>query len=260
MIKYLFAISTGRSGSKYLSGLLLHAVDVATVHEPVPIMNDKAMQVFLKGNPGPMTALMPEKVEAIKRDKGEASLYAETNHCFIKGFGWLLPEHIPQEEIGVVIIKREKEKIVNSYYKIGCFPLSSFGRNYLMTPLMKDPICKISRADRLLYWPYAHLARFIRHRWIQKIAPLRVPAFIKNYEFRALDWYVEETQAQGEKFKTTFPNIKTFETTTEQLNDMKVIEAMFETFGFEIHFKDSVKEVLGVPQNQKTGIKARQRN
>lgn len=258
MIKYLFAISTGRSGSKYLSGLLEHAHDVSTLHEPTPIMNGKAMQAFLKGNPRPMEALMPEKLASIQAGRGEATTYVETNHCFIKGFGWLLPEHIPQEEMGVVIIKRDKEKIVNSYYKIGCFPTSSFGRNYLMTFQMRNPINKISFMDRLRYWPYAHLARFIRHRWIQRIAPLRIPAFIKNYEFRMLDWYVEETMAQGEKFKKAFPRVKYFETTTDELNDMAVIEKMFRTFGGEVNFKDSVKEVIGVPQNQKTEVKARQ--
>jgi hypothetical protein len=251
MIQYLFSISTGRSGSKYLSGLLEHAEGVAAVHEAEPVMNSWPMRKFLAGKPAQMEALMPEKMAAIEADKGEADLYVETNHCFIKGYGWLIPQYIAHSKIGVVLIKREKEKIVNSYYRIGCYPLSSFGRSFLMTPLMRNPLCKISLKDRLLYWPLSHLARFIRHRYIQKLFSLPVPAFIENYDKRMLGWYVEETLAQGERFKAEFPDIKVFETTIEQLNDMEVIEEMFRFFGLNIEFKASVEEVIGVPRNLK---------
>ena len=86
MIKYIFSISTGRSGSKYLAQLLSEIEGAVSFHEPNPKMNGKPMYEYLKGNSSYLKSNVKEKLKTIKSAKGNSPVYIETNHTFIKGF------------------------------------------------------------------------------------------------------------------------------------------------------------------------------
>jgi hypothetical protein len=91
-VDYIFCITTGRSGSDYLSTLFGHVEDCAAFHEPDPQANGRAMRRFSLGDREPMQKVVEQKLAAIRELKGNRSVYVETNHCFIKGFGWLFAE------------------------------------------------------------------------------------------------------------------------------------------------------------------------
>lgn len=250
MIKYIFAISTGRSGSGYLAKVFYHYEGVASFHEPDPVMNGKPMFDYLRGNSLLLEKMIDTKIRNIVIAKEKSSVYIETNHCFIKGFGWLLALHIPDEEMGVIFIKRTKDEIINSLFRISCTPLSKAGINWIITPLVKDPICKIELIDRIKFYIYRPVARFLYSKY-NMYFKFKVPKFIKNYELKMLDWYVDETYALGEKFKNDFPKVKVIETTTQRLNDWHEIERIINFFDLDITPKASAKEVIGVPINLK---------
>ena len=50
-----------------------------------------------------------EKVDRLKKDlhKSKKRVLFDSNHCFIKGFAWEIVKHIPHEEIGVLILRRD---------------------------------------------------------------------------------------------------------------------------------------------------------
>ncbi len=255
-IQYIFSINTGRSGSDYLAKVFGHAVGCRAFHEPDPVGNGEEMRRFALGDPEPMRRLTRKKVEAIREAKGDHPVYAETNHCFIKGFGWFLPEFIPQERIGIVILNREKAKIAESYLRIGCSPLTQRGRDWITTP---DAVPPLAPPPRRLMPPRATY----RCARVTKLALLKVksiarktlrkelpdPRLVVNYELECLQWYVKRTRAQAEIFKRQFPRIRFFEARTEDLNSLELVQDMFAHFGFRA--KESLAEVVGKPTNRK---------
>ena len=139
-VRCLFSISTGRSGSHYLSRLLEHVSGCRSFHQRQPYGNGQAMRRFLRGDRAEMEPVMEAKLADIEAANADGLVYAETNHCFIKGFGWLLAERLDPAAIGVVILDRPADEIVDSTLKIRSSPLSRIGRDWTITPEAVDPL------------------------------------------------------------------------------------------------------------------------
>lgn len=254
-VDYIFCINTGRCGSNYLFHIFSKVDNCVAVHEPPPICHKQAMQDFLSGDDRALRALMPAKIEQITRTRGDASQYIETNHCFVKGFGWFVPEHIPAERIGVIILRREKEKVVDSYWRIETTPLSERGRKWLISPKRKNPLVPPPRlwvgptfTMNVMRW----LALPFRgKKWFRMLHIPRppVPQWIERFERVALDWYVEETYALGEKYLQAFPGIRHYAVTVEDLNDPAKVKEMLDFFGCS--YSAGIDEVVGKPTNLK---------
>ncbi len=204
----------------------------------------------------PMKSLAKNKAKGIKELKGNCKVYFESNHCFIKGFGWFIPQYLPEDRIGVIILKREKSKIAESLLRIGCSPLVPFGREWINTPDMKDPLVtppKILISPRATYqgarlarFPF-RATRFLARKVLKQQLPY--PQWLINYELECLQWYVEETYARAEVFKQQFPSIKYYEVNVEHLNSLESVEQMLSFFGCS--GKNSLSEVVGKKFNLK---------
>jgi hypothetical protein len=247
MVKYIFSINTGRSGSHYLSKVLKEFKNINSFHEPFPIMNGKPMAEFLQGNPLKMREKMEEKINTIN-SSFDKKYYIETNHTFIKGFGWLIPSYIAHENIGVILLKRNSEEIIKSLYRINCSPLTYKGFNWIMNPVMKNPINKVSNYDKLKYRILFFISGLSKSKKKSFSKRLKV---VKKFELKFLEWYVKETYAQANKFKNEFPKIKIYETTVEKLNDVQEFQKMFDFFGLDFLPKESFYEKV----NEKTNLK-----
>ncbi|MBC6410251.1 MAG: hypothetical protein GDA42_07315 [Ekhidna sp.] len=252
MIKYIFSINTGRSGSNYLAEILKEVNDIKSFHEPHPIMNGKPMIECLQGNPLKMEQKIKEKINSINSHLGESKCYFETNHTFIKGFGWLIPIHYPHNELGIILLKRDQKDIIKSLYRVKCRPLSYIGYEWIMNPLMKNPINPVSNYDRFKYRLLFFISKIFESKYNLfriKIDNLRI---IKQFNLKYLDWYVKETYAQASLFKKKFPNIKIYKTTIDKLNDIHEFEKMFDFFELDFSPKASFSEKLNVKTNLKT--------
>ncbi len=255
-IKYIFCISTGRSGSDYLAKLFRHASACCSLHEPEPIGNGQPMRQYLQGKVETMHALARRKVLAINEAKGENQIYVETNHCFIKGYGWYMPSLLPENRIGVIILNRDKAKIAHSYMRIGFSPLTQAGRDWVMTPSMRNPLVpppmrlfspiityKLALVIKFVFRCLRVLSRaFIRREF-------KYPFWFLKYELDCFEWYVEETQAQTQKFKLQFPKIRYYEIEISALNSMESVRNMFSFFNCTE--KSSLLDVVGKSTNLK---------
>ncbi len=250
-IRYIFCINTGRSGSHYLAQVLNEFEGIVALHEPRPVLNGGEMVNFLSGDSAAMEGRMEEKLDAIKEALRDKECYIETNHTFIKGFGWLIPFYLPHEELGVIVLKRNKQEIVDSLLRINCTPLTMDGLMWLMTPLMKDPINPLGiwdkrcfrlvlRLDRILMRLRGRLGSKMIRRWV-----------FGRFDRRLLEWYVEETYAQAKRFARKFPNIRMYETELDKVNDIRGIQEMLGYFGLKNSPKKSVLKLLGVRTNLK---------
>lgn len=249
---YIFSINTGRSGSDYLANIFKHVSGCCSFHEPEPKGNGKEMRRYSRGHHTPMKKTAETKARLIKELKRDCQVYFESNHCFIKGFGWFLPQHLPEDRLGVIILKRESSKIAESLLRIGCSPLTSFGRRWIIAPDMKDPLVRPPKTMTVY-----QCARFTKNilgasRYlVRKIFRMKFhdPQWLINYELDCLKWYVEETHAQAEAFKQKYPAIKYYEVNIEDLNSLASVQQMLAFFGCK--GKESLNQVVGKPTNLK---------
>jgi len=119
--KYIFSISTGRSGSQYLAELLATAKDTVSFHEPEPKMHDIHLRMVEERG---LEATYRErliKIDAIKKAvrKSGASIYAETNHMFIKTFFDVVIKEL--NDVQVVFLRRNLVEILKSFYQLRYF-------------------------------------------------------------------------------------------------------------------------------------------
>lgn len=140
--KVLFSINPGRSGSHYLSKLFSYGNNCKSYHEARPVGNEEAMRKFFQGDDNEIKNIAKTKADKINTILKDNSTYVETNHCFIKGFGWFISNYLNvlPEQIGVIILRRDIEQFAQSTYRIGCRPLYQVGRNWLITPELINPI------------------------------------------------------------------------------------------------------------------------
>ncbi|KAG1670745.1 hypothetical protein FOA52_013972 [Chlamydomonas sp. UWO 241] len=220
-VNYIFCFNTGRSGSEYLYKVFAAVPDVVARHEAFPIMCGEMMHQFNEGNKGPMREAMPAKLEQIKRT-GRGKVYVETNHTFGKGFGLLLPEHIPQEQIGVVILNRGAAATAASLLRCGDVP----GRNWLSRAFYLRP----GQARNMTQPP-------------KGASPLQL-----------CRWYVDEMMVHRlADFQQRFPRITYVTASLDQLNDVDFVQGMLSAFGLEAT-PVQLSGVVGVHANTRPGI------
>jgi hypothetical protein len=216
-IRYIFCINTGRAGSKYLYHLFADHPQVASFHEPAPIMHKQPMRAWLQGQPQAMRSLTPAKWQAIQQAKGTKSVYLEANHCFIKGFGWELMQYLPQDEVLVLVLKRERAPVVNSLLRIRCHPLNSFGADWLICPA-RQGIANVGPLSYLLF----RLLRWFDYYYIRlsyKYFARRLPDLLIGYKRYWLGRYYDWTYALGAQFQQQYPCVHYREVQLHQLND-----------------------------------------
>lgn len=255
-VKYIFCINPGRSGSDYLAKLFRHVEGCIAFHEPEPIGHGKVMRRFADGDEWEMKKLAKRKAVHIQKQlDGGYKLYMESNHCFIKGFGWFMPEYL-EGDIGIVILKRDPTMIANSLLRIGCTPLTEMGKNWILTPDVRKPLVK---PPSLLFSPSVtyQLAsglmlglRAVRYCFRKTLGvELDISSILKKYEYECLMWYVAETYARGDLFKKLFPNVKYYEADINSLNTLDSVQQMFRYFGCTNNA--SSMSIIGNPTNLK---------
>ncbi|MGB3640919.1 MAG: hypothetical protein WBA39_25585 [Rivularia sp. (in: cyanobacteria)] len=177
-------------------------------------MNGSPMEKFNCGEEGELKKLMPLKLKEIhKKNKNGLKIYCETNHSFIKGWGYLIPDtYIPQEEIGIIILRRDVDKTAYSLLRLREVPgTSEWNRTWYLTPNAQRNISK--------------------------------PGENAN-PYEVCKWYVEETYLRAEEYKKIFPAIKYVECDLEQLNKYDFVLEMFASFGL-VPITSELQNIVG---------------
>lgn len=251
MIKYIFCINPGRTGSEYISKVFSCVDGVAAFHEPKPIMHGPQMQAFLMGDPSPMEKMMDEKIAFMNDSLRQSRYYVETNHCFIKGFGWLLPGRVPESEIGVIVLKREKSLVVDSLYKVNAHPFSTTGEKWIITPqFYRDNITPFPKGySAFLFWFQKIKYRLFNR--LRKKFNSAIPEDTITFAKSLIGWYVEETYALGEAYKKKFPGVRMVELDLSDLNTVEGFEKVLTVFNIPLVYTQDMNEVIGKKVNER---------
>jgi len=254
-IKYIFCINTGRSGSKYLAEIFSHSVNCISLHEPEPKGNNRVMRRFLNGDVLPMQELCELKFKAVQ-SANTKSFYVETNHCFIKGWGWFIADHIPQNEIGVIVLHRNKKEIVTSLMRVLCSPLLKRGRDWMICPNIKAPFTQPPVRFKSVKLGYL-LLRFIKMFFKRKPSSKKIwkflptsPDWICKYEEECCDWYVNEISAMTTHYKRKFPDMRYYDVNIKDLNSIEGINKMLNYFG--VSAETTINKVVNKKVNTKS--------
>ncbi len=211
------------------------------------------MREFLARKPEAMRRLTQEKVRKIEEIIRNGDTYVETNHCFIKGFGWFIPEYLPEDEIGVIILTRAKQSIAKSLLRIGCSPIGPWGREWVITPGINDPLVPPPGrflSARSTYIIYRILMLGFRGRRFYRALNLRPPCgphWMSRYELDCLEWYVQETLALAKVYQERFRDIRCMQVSLGELNTFQGFKNVLNYFGCTE--RSTIHEVIGEPTN-----------
>jgi hypothetical protein len=251
MIKYIFCVNPGRTGSEYLSRLFSCVENVASFHEPNPILHGPEMRSFLTGDPHPMNAMMDTKLSFIKDSLKEKRYYVEANHCFIKGFGWLLPGRLPEAEIGVIILKRNRELVVDSLYKVNAHPFTTTGEKWIITPqFYKNNVTPYPKEYSKAGFLFLKLQYRFFNR-VRKVFPTRIPDHIVSFAKTMIGWYVDETYALGDVYRKKFPLVKVVELSVTELNTKDGLDRLLSEFRIPAEYTEDMNGVIGKKVNER---------
>jgi len=219
MPKAIFTISTGRCGTNYLAKLFSHVPRVFASHELLPNMQGLAMVNWNNGNPDLMRNTVRGRMDQINLLNSNGYVWFGSNNAFIKGYGEEVLNHLRDEDVGVVILTRDRFKIADSILRHGW----SVGAE-------RDAIDK---SNAWLLYPGL----------VQNITPDP----IGNDPMELALWYVDEVNARADKFVADHPNVTYYRTGIEELNTLAGCNAMFSTFGLEP--SPSIMADIGIPTN-----------
>lgn len=197
--RLVFTVTTGRSGTAYLSTILGFARNAYAVHEPEPefadvlrlVQNDQALASQF---------LLEKKLPAILNCPRD--IYIETSHLACKGF------LEPLLDLGVVpdliIHRRPPRDVALSMFKMGTIPgKSDKGLRFYLSPddpgVLKLPNWKSLHNYQLCYW------------------------YCLEIERRAKK-YKEVFMKQGARIaETSLAGLKTFEGLSKMINDLDMV-------------------------------------
>ncbi|WP_022847122.1 hypothetical protein [Desulfurobacterium sp. TC5-1] len=223
--RLIFTVTTGRSGTAYLSNLLASFDTVASFHEPDPnfaiVMRDVQKFPHLA-----IRFLFEKKLPVIASiDK---PIYCETSHLFCKGF------FFPLLELGVlpeiIVLKRNRRAVAKSLFELNTIP----GRTSVALMFYLKP-------DDRVYLPV--------NNW-QKL-----------HDYQLCYWYCLEIEKRMEIYSKEIKNRggRVYEVNLENLLDIKDVVKFFESLNLTISEKSlaSLKSRVGTPVNTKKNIKIR---
>jgi len=258
-IKYIFSINTGRCGSDYLSKIFSKVEGCNSNHEADPIGNGKFMFEYNLGKRKNMELLAKSKFNDIINETS-SGIYADTSHLFIKGFGNYVKNYIDEKEVGIIILKRDKKSVVNSFYRIHSSLLLHNGKKWLLSPNKHNPLIQppsflflSSQHSYLIAWYlkrlFSRINKFLFATFSTKVKEF---SFIKKYEFQCLEWYYDETYALADDFKRKHSNIKFYEVQLEQLNNQYEVERLLQFF--DLKYNSNIDAILGKASNNKSYV------
>src|SRR5690606_17594690 len=122
--------------------------------------------------------------------------------------GWEIPKHIPQEEIGIIILRRDIEKVAASTHRTQSGPFNDLGRDWIIYPNGNNLVPPPLSAKR-----YGLLRKILKIIWklTGNTGIKKYPVYFKECSLKLIEWYYHETYALAEKYKKKFPNIKFLE-------------------------------------------------
>lgn len=198
--RLIFTVTTGRSGTAYLSSIFGYARNAHSYHEPTPEYV-KVLREAQNDKNRARRFIVEEKVPAIAGDS--APIYIETSHLVCKGFleSWLDIGIVPD----LIIHRRSVRDVSLSLFKMGTIPgRSDKGLKFYLSPA--DP-----NVVKLAAWEHCH-------------------------DYQLCFWYCLEIEKRARGYKLLFNQhgARIAETTLAELKTFTGLEKCFSDLALQV--------------------------
>ena len=226
----IFCISTGRSGTNYLSELLSTGKDVDAHHEVQPMMTGVYIDMInnkpLKSSYGARkykSKFLKKYIKNIPRKK----TYIEMSHMFIKTFYDVVMDSF--KNVRIIILKRDIIDTIKSFYELNYFSNDSYAwRDWMMSPNAVTSTMKTIGEDESMT------------------------------QIELIISYLMDMEIRTQKFKKKYKNTKIIEANIEELNSKIGVIKLFEELN--ILTTDRTFQLLGKKINSRVIMKNNNNN
>lgn len=153
------------------------------------------------------------KIEIIRGCVSSGGIYSCTTNAFVKGFGWMLLDRLPQREVGVIVLRRDIAATIDSLSAASEVPSKSGDAGFW---LLRDGFAMnvTHKADWESEW----------------------------------EWYVREVYWRGAAMRARYKGVRFVDAQLEQLNTVEGALELFDALGLEAD-GEHLKQVAGIPLN-----------
>lgn len=155
--RFIFTVTTGRSGSNFLTEVMACLKGVVSVHEPKP-RYDRVLSMVQNCPSIANEFLERKKLPYIQKQLKHHEIFIESSHLFCKGFlePWLSYEDLPMPDL--ICLDRDLRKIGLSLYQLNAIPGRNLaGVKYYLSPRDNSLLTKLEDHEslnnyQLCYW------------------------------------------------------------------------------------------------------------
>ena len=211
-MKTVFVLASGRSGTKFLSGLFKNNIkNCVGKHEPRPDMFGKPIYWYCKGETNKINNVFLKKKNRI--DNYNTNIYIETNHAFLKSFSDVTMQHYP--DMKVIHLIRNPVKVARSELnrQMWC---DSFHMKLLLARYR--PYYKDNDGQKYFRWALTWKENIFKYEKMKNITP---------YQKYVVQWIEIENRAM--KFLDKYKKHKDCYTLNvpKDLNNTEILNDMF---------------------------------
>ena len=220
----IFCASSGRVGTHYLAELLGSCDRVFAVHEAPPYMIGSHLKRVLREPLSDSYEQRRVKAAALRATLAglpRGSVYAETNHMFVKTFHDVVINEFPPGSIQVVVLRRSLDRVLKSLLELGYF----------------------TGADT--DWP---LWMYVPEGAALLARPPRPIQQLDDVD-RAIG-YLFDIEARLQQFRTAYPGIKTVQAQLEEIQTEEGAAKLLRELGLQP--SPATSAVIGKPTNERT--------
>ena len=217
----IFVLASGRSGTKFLSDLFKKNVkNCVSKHEPLPDMFGKPIYWYHTGNIDQIRRRFQKKVRRIQRY--DTDFYVETNHSFLKSFQDVSMETFP--DMKVIHLIRSPLKVARSELN---------RHQWLDSIHFPFRYTSVEDGSRFFRWALTGDEPIFHDISLESLTP---------YQYYVVQWVEIENRAM--KFLDKYKKNSDCCTIAvpKDINDISVIQNMFNFLGLKLRYKQIVLE------------------
>ncbi len=222
--KFIFASTTGRSGTTTLTNILAACENVSAFHEPYPIMNGKTLKEYNNNDKERARNMFNFiKVPNILRSIGLSETYFESNHMFIKSYVEFAYQYFGNS-MRVIHLRRNPLEVADSIISIQNEPGTESGNQW-----------------------------WLGYNWNGNL--IQIEEFLDSYtgieaSFLKALWYWYEVEARITYWKQKLPDLTVVTIETEQLNHLQTVTKLLDSLSVPYEY-NKIEQVVGKKFNLK---------
>lgn len=254
--RFLFAATTGRSGTNQLAHCLEACDGVLATHEDPPVLNGRWLRLGLQ-TPIPHSWLIGRFARQLARslrDSGR-SIRADISHVFVKWYAPTLLDALGAEHCCVVHLWRDPRAVIASFLRLGAIPGQPWGTHWMGDPRWRRVRLRLDPRDEYEAVAWHVLESWLRGRDLRRSHPaarhvdLSFDVLCDPAAFR--HWLAQIGLVAGSGFEQCATQVQNAKSHRKQAENRRVDEARIEAAWNEVQQLAQERSLLSPEEAQR---------